>query len=351
MQVDSKKPVEIPMPLSPLGWLYVASVSALFWVAYPYRDRPAEWVEQATNPSPLASARTWRYRRGAIDVDALAADPSDVLVVDVAKTEGGIELTADEVARLKIGPGDRRRIVLAYLSVGEVEEFRSYWDKSWSDATAGAGPAWLDAETCAQSERHPVRYWQEGWKEIAFRGPDSYLRRIVKAGFDGAYVGRLDVYKAYASERPGARRDMIGLVGELAATARRLKPGFLIVPENAEELVAVPEYRRIIDGIGKEGLIYDPSASEKRNDAAAIFWSIARLDKLAKEGKPVFVVEYLTDAAAIDGAALALRRDGYVPAFERPMLAGGDATNPVIMANDTRTPGRSEATCPTGSVR
>ena len=43
-----------------------------------------------------------------------------------------------------------RSMVLAYLSIGEAEDYRGYWDPSWVDASGvpipGVAPAWLGAE-------------------------------------------------------------------------------------------------------------------------------------------------------------------------------------------------------------
>ena len=49
---------------------------------------------------------------------------------------------------------------------------------------------------------------------------------------------------------------MIAFVQALAARARALKPGFLIVPQNAEELLTDQAYRAVIDGLGKEDLLF-----------------------------------------------------------------------------------------------
>ena len=53
-------------------------------------------------------------------------------------------------------------------------------------------------------------------------------------------------------EKRNARALMIAFVKAAAERARVLKPGFLVVPQNAEALLADASYRAVIDGIGKE---------------------------------------------------------------------------------------------------
>ena len=42
-------------------------------------------------------------------------------------------LTAADLARLRVKPDGSRRVVLSYLSIGEAENYRYYWNKSWDD--------------------------------------------------------------------------------------------------------------------------------------------------------------------------------------------------------------------------
>ncbi len=327
----------------------MSALAVLFALAWPYRDIPARRVAIAKTPRPLAAVATWRYQLDKIDVADLAQDPSDLLVVDYAKKNGKVPLTVDDVARLKRRPDGRPRFVVAYLSVGESEEFRFYWDPKWTAPASEPLPDWIGEENCAWPKAHRVRYWSDGWKQINFRSPDSYLRRIIEAGFDGVYLDRVDIYETFENERPSARQDMIDHVAELAATARRLKPGFLVIPQNAEALLPVARYRLVIDGLGKESLLHGASETGRRNTPADIRWSLGMLSHLLNEGKPVFAVEYLIDAGQIDVTARELRRKRLVPAFETRALDGQDPTKPVDLNTEIGTPERTTKQCPPGT--
>jgi cysteinyl-tRNA synthetase, unknown class len=327
--------------------LIIFAIAAAFAVAWPHRGYFAQSIanDRMAPSRPLVNAKTWRYQLDNIDVAELAADPSDLLVIDYAKKEGKLPLTAAEVARIRVRPDGRPRLVVAYLSVGESEEYRYYWNANW----ASAPPDWLGEENCAWPKAHRVRFWTDGWKDINYRAIDSYLRRIIAAGFDGVYLDRVDIYETFEKERPTARREMIEHVAQLAAAARRIKPGFLVIPQNAETLLDYADYRMVIDGLGKESLLHGGSETGKRNPDADVKWSMGQLKHLQGDGKPVFVVEYLLNADQIDQTAWELRQRHFIPAFETRALDGQDPTKPVNLQVEVGTPERTTKQCPPGT--
>jgi cysteinyl-tRNA synthetase len=213
----------------------------------------AAWAASAQIEAPaarlLAAAKSWGYQLQKVDPDTIAAVPHDVLVLDYSRDGTDAHaLTAEEVGRLKVKPDGSRRTVLAYLSIGEAEVYRYYWQWYWFlDEFA---PAWRGTPNKEWQGNYDVRYWHEEWQDIIFRGAGSYLERIVRAGFDGVYLDKVDEYET-VKDNPDARDQMIALVKALAERARALKPGFLIVPQNAEELLADADYRAAIDGKGE----------------------------------------------------------------------------------------------------
>jgi uncharacterized protein (TIGR01370 family) len=80
-------------------------------------------------------------------------------------------------------------------------------------------------------------------------------------GFGGVYLDGVEVYASFAAERPTARSEMLEHIRELAAAARASAPGFLVIVQNAEALLADARYRMLIDGVAKEGLLFDANAS------------------------------------------------------------------------------------------
>jgi cysteinyl-tRNA synthetase len=310
----------------PTRW--VAVVLALIGLAlgWQWRDVPLDMADALAGNRPLLKARSWHYQLDKVDVDALAKVAADVLVTDYAREGGRVPLDARDVSRLKFKPDGSRRLAIAYLSIGEAERYRFYFDPAWKTAP----PVWLGSENCSWPQAHKVRFWYEGWRDVIYRGPGSYLQRIVEAGFDGVYLDRVDIYEQWSREHAGARADMIGFVEELSATAKRLKPGFLVIPQNADDLLADRGYRRAIDGLGREDLLYGTAGTAKRNPEIEIIRAEQRLGRLRWAWKPVFVVEYLQDPSMMEDARREFAALGYISTFQPRALDGSDPTRPAV---------------------
>ena len=144
----------------------------------------------AAAATALSAARSWGYQLQDLDLTKAAASPFDVLVVDYARD--GTDDTAlkpKDLALLQTKPDGRRRLVLAYLSVGEAESYRYYWHKSWKRDK----PAWLLGENPEWDENYAVCFWDPGWQQLICGAPDAYLDRILAQGFDGIYLDKCDV--------------------------------------------------------------------------------------------------------------------------------------------------------------
>ncbi len=238
----------------------------------------------------LGRAQSWGYQLQNLNVARAATSPFDVLVIDYA-TDGdhASALKPAEVARLQTKSDGSRRLVIAYLSVGEAESYRSYWKKDWKRKR----PAWLLGENPEWEENYAVCFWDPGWQANLCGSPDAYLDRILAQGFDGIYLDKCDVgedlkrrEKQAARSRPDLDADMAGLVERLAAYARARRPGFLVVMQNAEPLLERPALRATIDAVAKEELLYGLDSPEKTNAADDISWSQERLELMRRDGKP-----------------------------------------------------------------
>lgn len=308
-----------PTKMSPIRRLAASAAPVLLACALSV-PRPAfaqtSAEGEATPARLLAAAKSWAYQLQNLDLDTLAASPYDMLVIDYSRDgKAARALTPEQVDKIRVKPDGERRIVLAYLSIGEAETYRYYWKWYWGWFFGVFAPRWLGGENPEWPGNYGVRYWQEGWQKIIFGGEDGYLERIVKAGFDGVYLDRVDEYVDMVKEKRNARALMIAFVKALAARARALKPEFLIVPQNAEALLADPSYRAVIDGLGKEDLLFGEDVNQQPNDPKSIASNVVRLKLLTADRKPVFVVEYLDAPQEIERARKRLERYGFIPYF------------------------------------
>jgi cysteinyl-tRNA synthetase, unknown class len=284
----------------PVVWAMFLALAGLLTCTPPDRAHAAT---RPVVPSPLASAKSWGYQLRGIEPSVIARSSYDVVVIDFADRER--PFTSAQVAAMRVKPDGSRRFVLAYLSIGEAERYRYYWQPAWQDAP----PAWLGPENPEWRGNYPVRFWNADWQKIVFGTPESYLDRILSAGFDGAYLDRVDVHSVWEKEKADADRSMIEFVGALSAYAKRVRSEFLIVPQNAEELLEDVAYLQAIDGVAKEDLLYGLDHSEGSNDAANITYSTNQLKRARRAGKGVFVVEYLCQREEIAKAARRIGQD------------------------------------------
>jgi cysteinyl-tRNA synthetase, unknown class len=290
--------------------------------AMPSKKRPLRPVvgpnAAAVDPTlpQIANIRSWGYQLQKLDVEHAAASPFDLLVIDYSH-DGSQErvITPEEMARLKTKPDGSRRLVISYVSIGEAEDYRFYWDEAWK----GRQPKWLLEENKEWKGNYPVCFWEPGWQSVVCGSPGAYLDRIQALGFDGVYLDKCDVYEDLKEKLPkvaAMRTDLEGdMVKFISAISRYLKshdPNFIVVMQNAEGLLEHDELVRAIDGVAKESLLYGIGGPEKLNPADEIEYASNLLQKAKAAGKAVMVVEYLNNATKIEHAAAALKGSGSV---------------------------------------
>lgn len=286
----------------------------------------------------LAGVKRWGYQLRLINFQEVAASPTDLVVLDHALSNGLDFVHQFEpwhIAHVKTAPDGRRRTVLAYLSIGEAERYRFYWKPAWFEAATT--PAWLGAMNPQWFGNYPVRYWDPAWQRLIVGGADAYLDRIIAQGFDGIYLDRADVFAEVGRLHPTPRKAMASFIAAIASAARRRDPNFLIVMQNAEELIAHAPVRDAIDGIAKEDLYYGVDHSEAANAPDLV--AAAERDLLVAKaaGKRIFVVEYLTDAAKIARVQERCAKLGFVATFA-PRLLGALITDSHVLVKGYRGP-------------
>lgn len=125
-------------------------------------------------------------------LSALDATNYDLFIIDAFYGEA--ILTSAEVAQLQTKPGGLRRLVISYMSIGEAEDYRYYWESAW-DRRADR-PEWIVSENPNWPGNYVVAYWEPAWQQIIV-GEDGYLSRILDAGFDGVYLDIIDAFEHF----------------------------------------------------------------------------------------------------------------------------------------------------------
>lgn len=115
----------------------------------------------------------------------------DIVLIDFEFE--GTPLSTSDVTSLKTKDNGGSRLVIAYMSIGEAEDYRYYWDTAWETSP----PSWLAGENPHWAGNYKVRYWRQGWQDIIFGNDASYLKKILDAGFDGVYLDIIDAFEYF----------------------------------------------------------------------------------------------------------------------------------------------------------
>jgi len=115
----------------------------------------------------------------------------DVILLDAFFEDQA--LSADEVTALKTKANGGARLVIAYMSIGEAEDYRDYWQAGWTPGS----PDWVEEENADFPGNFKVQYWRQEWQALILDGPDAYLTKLLNAGFDGVYLDLIDAFEYF----------------------------------------------------------------------------------------------------------------------------------------------------------
>ncbi len=124
-------------------------------------------------------------------INAISQTNYDLILIDYAFNED--PFTASKITSLKTKQNGSKRLVISYMSIGEAENYRYYWKTEWDKDK----PEWLDKENPNWKGNYKVWYWEKEWQDIIFGNNNSYLKKIIDAGFDGVYLDIIDAFEYY----------------------------------------------------------------------------------------------------------------------------------------------------------
>ncbi len=135
-----------------------------------------------------------KFRSKTDFITAVTATNYDMLIMDLFfQDDSASAFTPEEINLLKQKANGGKRLLISYLSAGEAEHYRYYWQQTW-DAHK---PDWLGGENPDWPGNYLVHYWQQGWQQLIYGNNDSYLKKILAAGFDGVYLDLIDAYECF----------------------------------------------------------------------------------------------------------------------------------------------------------
>jgi cysteinyl-tRNA synthetase len=161
---------------------------------YDYQYIPSTvYHENANNIQTLSQAQnylylisTGNYADKTSFLNAIRQTNFDVAIIDAFF--GDELLTSTDVASLKIKANGGQRLVISYMNIGSAEKYRYYWKKSWGLHH----PLWLKKKYDGYKDEIWVKFWKDEWKDIIYGNDDSYTKKLLNAGFDGAYLDNIE---------------------------------------------------------------------------------------------------------------------------------------------------------------
>ncbi|MFF4194401.1 endo alpha-1,4 polygalactosaminidase [Nonomuraea sp. NPDC001831] len=233
-------------------------------------------------------------------LDTVARAPHQLAIVDLSRdgTTKGYFRPA-EIARVRASG----KKVLAYFEIGSIETFRTEYRGLPRDLVLNVWPDWPD-------ERF-VRYWDRRWWDVVVK---PRVDQALRAGFDGVYLDtplayeEIDLKRVPGESRATLARKMSDLIVQISGYAKKVRPGFFVVPQNSPELRLQPGYVRAIDGIGMEELFV--KATDKPCVEDWCRENLAHALALRKLGKAVLATDYARRPAGIAAACAAYHRYG-----------------------------------------
>ena len=168
--------------------------------------------------------------------------------------------------------------LFGYLSVGEIEKYRSYFHKI-KKFSMGRNPVWDSLIADIRNSQYTNFLL------------DYVAKNIIDKGFDGFFLDTLDSYQIAAkkSQWPDFQKALVNFVKKLK---QRYPTKLIIINRGFEIFDKVYPY---IDGVLIEGLF---QGLDNHKNYVAVSpkerkWLLSRLNKIKQKGIPIIVVDYV----------------------------------------------------------
>ena len=265
--------------------------------------------------------RNWMYQiqgleqRGAID--KLGYTAYDMLVVEPGQNfkEEPYD-TKYLVTQLKTKPNNTDRLLIAYIDIGEAEDYRTYWKEDWvapTETQHGIPDFLLTVDPDGWSGNYPVAYWADEWWDI-WLGEGGIIKQIVDYGFDGVYLDWVEAYddpkvqEVAQAQGIDPRLAMMNFIEDIRLAGRQMNQNFVVIVQNAPYLLDYDPayYSTIIDAIATEDTWFygladvpwddpgggDMSGGERHEGEYSTENRIIQNTKYLHLNIPVFTVDY-----------------------------------------------------------
>lgn len=239
-------------------------------------------IRVLSRPNRLARVEKWFILLD-YDPSRSAVSESDMAAYDMAILDAD---SHPPIAGLRNKP-----ILIAYVSLGEAESYRSYWsgikDRPW---IIGENPHW--------KENYYVDVRDKEWQDLLI---EKVIPDIVAKGFDGIFMDTLDTAMMLEAENATAYSGSNDAMAFLVASIRAAFPKLLMISNNG--FMILDEIAPDIDGALVEDITmmidFENNGYKKVPEREGNY-KIAALTALAKEHHlPIFVIDYVSERDSV----------------------------------------------------
>ncbi len=236
------------------------------------------------------------------NIASIAQSRYDVVTIDEVTTSSlATKLPALPIVNslhATAGADVSHKIVLAYIDLGEAENYRTYWQQSW---TIGSPSFILGTDPNGFPNNFTVNYSDPGWKSVVFGSSGALIDQAIADGFDGVFLDNVGAYNypAVSNADRNAQSDMVTFVAAISIYAKSKSPNFFIVTNNGAGLTNDSRFVAAIDADSEESLFYGSSPTQQGDipaDKGTQIATLTLLQRIQAVNKPVFSIDYATSS-------------------------------------------------------
>ena len=299
----------------------------------------------------LAAVQSWAY---APDTDRGEFAVLQTLAVDMV-VDGDPNLTAAQAAALEAGGPQGSRLALGYLNVAQVGTYQPQWSPAYDADGDGkpdpGAPDWLGDAVSVPQGIYTAKFWTSSWEQIIFSQIDSAIAK----GLSGIFLDGVGGFSEFLAGNPygnavraSAQADMVKLIDDIAAYVRTKAPGFLLLGNNAQDLLASsPSLSTDFNGLVDEASYWGQNVKDQYafgpGPTTYADQDLAKYQNFQAGGGRVFSVDYipqpsdgttyLSSGLDYDAQYFALEvQAGVTPSLQNPVQsATHSATTPLML--------------------
>ena len=288
----------------------------------------------------LLNVEPWAYQLQDLNVSQVANNSSFQLIVMDYSQDGTdqAKYSFQQIDSIK----NSGKYAISYLSIGEAEDYRYYWNSSW----ATNPPVWLGSENPEWAGNYKVKYWYPAWQNIIF----AYIDTIISQGFDGIYLDIIDGYYYWEvtnGTEPLAAQYMCQFVVNIRNHVNTVtgNSNFIVIPQNGEDVwdqssvsnSLKNNFFDAINAVGVEDLFFYGNQN-MNNPYNPDNYRMQMLQEYDSRGKQIYNIEYLSNQSLIQQYLNVVANYNIVPYYcvrNLNYLCGGIITENELIDNNS----------------